>query len=382
MSLGLGLLALVHCGETTAEVSAAQNVPRDTVSLGKALFFDTNLSRNRTQSCASCHDPQRAFTDGRKNATAGAVSLGDDGISLGDRNAPTISYACLTPTFHKNEEGQYIGGLFADGRAATMTEQAAAPLLNPLEMALADEMAVRERIEENPDYRSMFKQLFGQSIFSDAGKVYMAVSQSIAAFEKSPQFAAFDSRYDRYLRGEYKMTKQQELGRQFFFSDLVNCNSCHLLNLSPLYPRETFTNYRYHNIGVPTNVAVRLKNGVDIDHRDPGLLDNPQVDDPAQRGKFKVPTLRNVSVSGPYMHNGIFKELRTVMLFYSKYMVSNDANRNNPETGKPWGKAEVEETVDLDLLQKRQPLDSYQVDALLAFLETLTDKRYEYLLEK
>lgn len=380
--LGLGVFVISFPAEAAKKLAVEQAVTQDIVSLGKTLFFDINLSQNRTQSCSSCHDPEHAFTDARDNDVNGAVSLGDDGFSLGDRNAPTISYAYLTPEFHLNEEGEYIGGLFHDGRAATMAEQAAGPLLNPLEMALADKRAVRERIQEKPNYVEVFKRLFGESVFTDAGKVYAAVSKSIAAFEKSPQFAPFDSRYDRYLRGEYKMTTPQELGRQFFFSDLINCNSCHLLNSSPLHRQETFTNYRYHNIGIPTNVAARMKNGVDLDHHDQGLLENPVVDDPAQSGKFKVPTLRNVSVSGPYMHNGIFKELRTVMLFYSKYLVSNETNRINPETKKPWRKAAVEHTVDLELLKQKQPLDDYHIDALMAFIETLTDRRYEHLLEK
>lgn len=381
LSPGFGLFLLCHVAQVTAGSAPEKGEPQNIVSLGEALFFDTNLSSNRTQSCATCHDPARAFTDGRANDLDGAVSLGDDGVSLGDRNAPTISYASLTPAFHKNEKGEYAGGLFYDGRAATLVEQAAGPLVNPLEMALADAVEVTQRIQENPIYVKAIKKLFGNSIFTEPNKVYTAVSQSIAAFEKSTQFAPFDSRYDRYLRGEYEMTKQQELGRQFFFSDLINCNSCHLINLSPLYKRETFTNYKYNNIGVPTNITARKKNGVDIDHSDQGLLENPLVDDPALSGKFKVPTLRNISVSGPYMHNGVFNDLRTVMLFYSKYMVSNETNRVNPETGESWGKAEVEATVDLNLLQQRQPLDSYHIEAVLAFLETLTDKRYEYLLK-
>ncbi len=378
--LGFSIFGL--CRLAAADPLAATAPVRDIVSLGEAFFFDTSLSRNRTQSCATCHDPERAFTDSRDNGTGAAVSLGDDGISLGDRNAPTISYASFTPAFHINDEAEYIGGFFHDGRAATLVDQAAGPPTNPLEMALADKSAVIARILENPSYVGALERLFGRSTPADADKLYEAVCQSIAAFEKSPPFAPFDSKYDRYLRGEYKMTKLQELGRQLFFSDLINCSSCHLLNSSPLYQQETFSNYRYHNIGVPVNIAVRKKNGVGIDHRDQGLLENPAVDDPGQSGKFKVITLRNVAVSAPYMHNGIFRELRTVLLFYSKFIVSNEANRNNPETGKPWGKAEIEETVNLDLLQKGQPLDNSHLTALLAFLETLTDKRYEHLLEK
>ncbi|HWK54079.1 MAG TPA: cytochrome-c peroxidase, partial [Hyphomicrobiales bacterium] len=95
--------------------------------LGRALFFDVNLSRDRTQSCATCHDPARAFTDWRDSGVNAAASLGDDQLSLGDRNAPTASYASLTPDFHRDAQGEYVGGQFWDGRAATLDAQAGGP---------------------------------------------------------------------------------------------------------------------------------------------------------------------------------------------------------------------------------------------------------------
>ncbi len=124
----------------------------DIASLGQALFLDSSLSANRNQSCASCHDSGHAFSDSRDNGVAGAVSLGDDGGSLGDRNTPGTTYASLIPDFHKNEKGEYVGGYFLDGRAATMTDQAAEPFVNPLEMALPDAAAVVERVGENSYY--------------------------------------------------------------------------------------------------------------------------------------------------------------------------------------------------------------------------------------
>jgi len=143
-----------------------------------------------------------------------------------------------------------------------------------------------------------------------------------------------------------------------------------------------FTTHRYHNIGVPVNREVRKKNGLGESHRDLGLLENPSIDDPSQAGKFKVPTLRNVAVTGPYMHNGVFKELETVILFYNKYILTNAESQTNPETGQPWGEPEVPETVEVDLLDDGQPVSSLQLSALVAFLETLTDKRYEPLLDR
>ena len=349
-------------------------------NLGQLLFFDLNLSANRNQSCASCHDPGRAFTDGRDNGVAGAVSLGDDGKSLGDRNAPGITYAFLIPNFHKNESGEYIGGYFLDGRAATMTEQAAEPFVNPIEMALPDRAAVVDRVRENPVYVDSFRKHFGESTLADTDKMFRVITESIVAFERTALFAPFDSKYDRYLRGEYELTVAEELGRVLFFSQLINCSSCHLLDTREFSPGELFSNHRYHNIGVPANARVRKMNGTKIGHRDLGLLENPEVGDPAMAGKFRVPSLRNVAVTGPYMHNGVFQDLRTAIIFYNRFTLSNEESQINPETGGPWGEAEVEETIDLDLLREGQPMAENHVEALVAFLTALTDQRYESLL--
>ncbi len=349
-------------------------------ALGRALFLDPNLSANRTQSCASCHDPARAFSDARENGVGGAVSLGDDGRSLGDRNAPATTYAFMSPPFGRDAGGAWAGGQFHDGRAATLVEQAAEPFTNPLEMALSGTAAVVARVRENPWYVEELTRLFGAGILTDHAQTFGAVTASLAAFERSAPFAAFDSRYDRYLRGEYAMSDREEMGRSLFFSSLTNCSSCHVLNTSAISPREPFTNYRYHNIGIPVNAEVRARNGLGSAHRDPGLLANPAVDDPAMAGKFKVPSLRNVAVTAPYMHNGVFRELRTAVLFYNKYTVHSEASRTNPESGKPWGEPEFGDTIDLELLAEGQPIDDVRVDALIAFLETLTDRRYEPLL--
>ena len=104
------------------------------------------------------------------------------------------------------------------------------------------------------------------------------------------------------------------------------------------------------------------------------------IDNFAEAGKFKVPTLRNVAVTAPYMHNGIFRELETVVVFYNKFILTNAESQTNPETGEPWGEPEIPETVDLDLLKEGQPVSPLQIRPLVTFLETLTDRRYEHLL--
>jgi len=364
----------------TDAISAPQGA--DIASLGQALFLDSSLSANRNQSCASCHDSGHAFSDSRDNGVAGAVSLGDDGSSLGDRNTPGTTYASLIPDFHKNEKGEYVGGYFLDGRAATMVDQAAEPFVNPLEMALPDVAAVVERVRENAYYVEALRKHFGESIFSDSDKAFLAITESIVAFERTALFTPFDSKYDRYLRGEYELTADEEIGRVLFFSQIINCSSCHLLDTREFSPHEVFSNHRYHNIGVPTNKQVREKNGIAVSHRDLGLLQNPAVDDPAMAGKFRVPSLRNVAVTGPYMHNGVFQDLRTAILFYNRFTLSNPKSQTNPETGEPWRAPEVAETVDLELLREGQPLAENYVVALVAFLTALTDQRYESLLDQ
>ncbi|KEA64542.1 Cytochrome c551 peroxidase [Marinobacterium lacunae] len=366
-----GLAAILISGcQTSTQTSDAR--PADTLAeLGQRLFFDPALSLNRTQSCSSCHDPAHAFTDPKGTAD----SLGDDGHSHGGRNAPTASYAALAPEFHRAEDGSYKGGQFHDGRASTLADQAMGPPLNPAEMGMTSKALVISRLAENPFYRSSFSSLFDDKVLQDPERGYRAMAESIAAFEQTALFSPFDSKYDRYLRGEYTMTPQEELGRTLFFSQqFTNCNQCHQLKRSPIDKRETFTDYSYRNIGVPANPE--LKRGIDL-----GLAANSRVEGAEHEGKFKVPTLRNVAVTGPYMHNGVFKDLRTVVLFYDHYNSRNPARAINPETGNPWGKPEVDRNLSEKELTSTPALDNRRVDALVAFMRTLTDKRYEPLLE-
>lgn len=351
--------------------------------LGRALFFDVGLSRDRTQSCATCHDPAEAFTDWRDNGVDSMASLGDDGHTLGDRNAPTLSYAAEAPAFGRNEQGRYRGGQFWDGRAADLATQAGQPILDPREMNMPDRAAVIERLREHEQYPTAFRTLFGEGILEDEEAAWGAMTRSIAAFEKTAFFSPFDSRYDRYLRGEYEPTGQEELGMALFFSQqFSNCNQCHMRKSLPESRRETFTNYRYFNIGTPANSALREANGLGKDHIDRGLSGNPLVEDEQAAGKMKVPTLRNVAVTGPWMHNGVFSELRTVVQFYNKYNSRNRAHQINPETGKPWREPEVDDNLALEELESGSALDERRIDAIVAFLKMLTDRRYEHLLDR
>lgn len=361
---------------------AGGSVPFKTLSeLGEALYFDTNLSKNRSQACASCHDPETAFRDPRDTVANGSFSMGDDGASFGDRNAPMAAYARLAPDFHITKDGVPVGGQFWDGRAKDLAAQAGGPPLNPIEMGMGGAHDVVSRLKEDRDYVNAFKVLFDQNIWDDDDAAFTAMTQAIAAFEKTDQFAPFDSKYDRWLQGDYKMTPNEELGRVLFFSQqFTNCNECHQLKAAGA-KGETFTNYQYHNIGVPQNRAQREADGRNPDFVDNGLLDNPAITDPSFKGKYKVPSLRNVAVTAPYMHNGVFHDLKTVVRFYNKYNSRSKAAQIDNETKKPWAAPEVPDTISLTELEKGDALDTRRENALVAFLKTLTDKRYEPLLK-
>jgi cytochrome c peroxidase len=361
------------------------------VNLGRSLFFDANLSLRRTVSCSTCHDVNRAFIDARylepdtTNPVHGALSVGDDGVTLGGRNAPTATYAQFAPDFASLPSGGYIGGLFHDGRALDLKAQAKGPLLDPAEMMMPDAATVVDRIQENPDYVTQFKALYGETVFDGTDNAYDAVAESIAAFEMTEAFAPFDSRYDRSRLDPadpdyYDMSPLEQQGYTLFFDlNRTGCALCHTLNSESEAPQELFTNYGYRNIGTPKNLEALLARDGHTDTVDYGLGERPDINDSAHFGKFKVPTLRNIAVTGPYMHNGVFKELRTVINFY-EHMSGNGTDPINPETGEAWADPEINATISRGALERLQPLEAGDVDALITFLKLLTDRRFEPLL--
>ena len=360
-------------------VYAAQTIDEIKINLGQTLFFDQNLSLNRNQSCASCHNPTLSFTDPGPNPVESAASLGSDETSIGDRNTPGINYAASSPEIYFDESlGRYRGGQFWDGRAATLEEQARQPLFNPKEMALVDKAMLSKRIKQTDYYIENFPKAFGLPVFSDDESLLAAVAVSLAAFQKADFFSPFDSKYDRYLRGDHPLSAMEETGRALFFSKTrSNCTNCHL-NKHSADLTEPFSNFSYYNIGVPVNRTLRLKNGMDKNFRDLGFtLESDQENFPG-RGRFKVPGLRNVVVTSPYMHNGVFRELKTVLEFHDRY--NNSTRILNPETRAPWAEAETEEWIDSKMLEGRN-LSDKDIDALIAFLKLLTDRRYEKLIE-
>lgn len=393
-SLSLVLSACGGGGGSGGNGSSETNTPafETTVELGEAFFFDENLSANKTQSCATCHNPDNGFIDDRLNADGQRLtgSLGDDEFSIGDRNAPSLSYISQAPDFsfgqHTRFNSQqddyegYLGGYFYDGRARDKASQAAEPMLSEIEMGMLTMEAVVERIKEDSDYVESMTEIFGANVFDNDETAFSAVTESIAAFEESDFFSPFDSKYDL---SEIPVISKAALGEALFFSQqFTNCATCHQLN-SISSSTETFTGYEYHNIGVPKNVALRGLNGSEDSLIDVGLADNEQITGSTaeQRGKFKVPTLRNIAVTGPYMHNGVFTELDTVIKFYDQYLTGSEFTIN-PETGEAWAEPEVTENLNLEELQDGRTLDQDDVDALVCFLYTLTDAKYEHLLDE
>jgi len=379
-------------------------------ALGKSLFFDQNISLTRKTSCATCHNPEHAFIDDRFSKTGinqtvfinGAFSVGDDGSSLGGRNAPTATYAQFIPTFSKANDGNYSGGQFHDGRAATLAVQAAGPPLDAAEMQMSDKNAVVDRLKENSTYVNVFQELYGSVIFDDINASYAAMAESIAAFENTDLFSPFNSKYDKFRDcreagkstttcfNEGNWTNEEDQGYSLFFSSAnTNCAKCHSINSNSeavLGQREMFTNFKYENIGTPRNItAMDARAALGLQASDAvfkglgGVIESTDVNFALHLGKSKVPTLRNIAVTAPYMSNGVFSKLRTVLEFYDHQGVGNRVN--NPETGAPWIANDNNLTVNRGLLGSTQELSDSKIKALEAFLRTLTDKPYESLLE-
>ena len=353
-------------------------------SLGEKIFNDKSLSKDGTQSCASCHDSQHAFTDPRKNKSSlnatlpGSVSTGQDGKSFGDINAPSATYAAFVPDFHfDKKEKLYVGGLFLNGRAKNLVEQAKQPFLNPSEMQTTEKKVVAK---VKAKYSAAMKSLYGEHIFNSTKEAFTAVAKSIAAFERTEKFSSFDSKFDKVLKGKAHFTKEEELGLKLFKDEKKgNCAACHPVpTLESSKTESLFTDFTYDNLGGPKNKRVRSLNGKGSQFVDNGLLDNPKVKDKKLKGAFRVPSLRNVAVTAPYLHNGIFKNLETVVHFYNTRDVKGSVN---PETQKPWGKAEVNIGKNVDELGNLELSDA-EVKAIVAFMKTLTDERYEHLILK
>lgn len=333
--------------------------------LGKQLFSETRLSEPAGQACISCHNPTAGFSRMQDSASPSPVSPGAIKHRFGNRNTPTISYAAYIPKldFDKKEE-HYVGGLFLDGRENSLEDQAKGPLLNPVEMAIPDKNILFHKLK-TLGYESSFKKVYGNSGFENADSVLKKLASSIAAYERSFELSPFDSKYDAYLNAKATLTEQEQRGLKVFEAeDKGNCAACHPSQPDSENKRPLFTDFTYDNLGVPANTKNPFyKQSKEFNPDGENYIDSGLgtiVKDAKQNGKFRVPTLRNIAKTAPYMHNGVFENLKEVVDFY------------NTRDTKKWPKPEVSENVNKDELGDLK-LTEQEVDDLIAFMKTLTD---------
>jgi cytochrome c peroxidase len=355
--------------------------------LGKALFFDKNLSEPRGQACAACHAPNVGYTgpDAKINAQ-GAVYQGAMPGRFGNRKPPTAAYAGDSPVF---SGPPFVGGMFWDGRATGATlhdplaEQAQGPFLNPLEQNNPDAQAVVRKAKAS-SYRHLFLEVCGSGKTVD--QYYECIGRSIAAYERSKEVSTFTSKFDYWLKGKAKLTGQERQGLELFRGK-AKCDGCHVST----GPQPLFTDFTYDNLGVPKNPKNPFYKELDVnplgaDWVDLGLGDAlmkagyPAAVYEPELGKMKVPTLRNVDQRPnnhfvkAYAHNGYFKSLEEIVHFYNTRDVLPvcDAKSIKLAGSKCWPAPEYADTVnhtelgDLGLTRGEE-------NALVAFLKTLSD---------
>jgi cytochrome c peroxidase len=368
------LLALVVIGGT---IACSRTAPISKEQLGATLFSDPGLSHPAGQACADCHAAKVAFRDPESSRS---TSMGVVPTRFGMRNAPTAMYASLVPPLHRDDSGRWIGGLFWDGRAGNLEAQAEVPLLNPLEMNNPDRATVVASVRA-ASYAPSFRALFGAHALDDVDTAFGHICEALATFERSSRLAPFSSRYDHYLAGTATLTAAELRGLAIFEDPARgNCAGCHPSRPSADGAAPLFTDHSYANLGIPRydNSKFYLQPPVYnpagarfIDH---GLM--ATVGDPAQDGKFRVPTLRNIAETPPYGHNGYFENLAYFLDFLNTRDVGSrevgTCTRASPRARCGWPGAEVPATVDHRVGDLG--LDDQELADLRAFLETLSDE--------
>ena len=348
--------------------------------IGERIFFDASLSEPAGVSCASCHDPARAFSG--DNGSKLAVARGSRPASLGTRNTPTLMYLATAPEFkfiQRDGKQVPVGGFFWDGRAATREGQAKEPLLNPLEMnnASAKKLAAKVAAAE---YAPLIRRAFGADVFTDPERAFDAIAISLTAFQSTALFAPFTSKFDAVVRGQARFTEQEERGFGLFtIRQKGNCAECHTIDRDSKNPRDSlFTDFGYHALGLAR--AVDIPRNSDKKFIDMGLCGPQRTNAPNGKkwcGFFKTPTLRNAEVTAPYMHNGRLTTLRDAVAFYA-------TRDTHPERWYSKGKFDdlppaLHGNVDRDTPPyhrepgKRPALNDEEIDDIVVFLRTLTD---------
>ena len=410
-----GACFLVCCLIVTGGMAAKQALT-EKEKLGKLIFFDQSLSLRNNQSCASCHAPSVGWTGPIPGINLrGSVYPGSIRTAFGNRKPPTAAYATTAPLFNYDRQEQiFFGGNFWDGRATgwqlgnPAADQAGGPFLNPVEQALPDKAAVVSKVCSSK-YAQLFTKVWGDDACADVDEAYDYIALSIAAYEGSFEVNQYSSKFDAVMAGKASFTDQEAWGKQLFESDQKGkCALCHILGPQGVGQPALFTDYTFDNLGIPKNplnpfyktdpnfvdrgLGDFLKNLAESDDwrtaqyvtgvkefSNEVLLDLAAEND----GKHKVPTLRNVALApGPgftkaFGHNGYFKSLKGIVHFYNTRDVKNpcpdpmtteaDALRQNC-----WPAPEVSKNVNTDELGNLG-LTSAEEDAIVAFLETLSD---------
>lgn len=271
----------IPLGLIDPEIPADNALTLAKVELGRQLYFDKRLSVDDTVSCATCHDPQHGFAESE------AISIGIQG-KKGTRNAPTVLNAALFDV------------QFWDGRAPSLEEQAKGPIVNPVEMGMPSLEALVEKLKKFPEYKKSFTEAFPEGITADN------IVRAIAAYERT--LLAGDSPFDRYFYGkeENAISPAAKRGLEVF-REKGRCVTCHEI----LSSFALFTDQKFHNVGV----------GMDKPNPDLGryLVTKEEKD----MGAFKTPTLRNVALTAPYMHDGSEPTLESVVELYDRGGIPN-----------------------------------------------------------
>ena len=374
-----GLLALALAAlpaRTQAPYAQRFDVPRLT-ALGRAIFFDAELSPSGAVSCASCHDPKHAY--GPPDA---------DTLKLGFRAAPSLRYLNTVPPFTEhsfdNDGDDSVdlgptGGHTWDGRASSAHEQARLPLLAPEEMGGPTSQAVIERLRGAP-YASQMKALFGADVFDRGEAAFDAATMALEVFQQSPQdFYPFSSRYDAMLRGQGQLNAQEMRGLALFDDPAKgNCASCHLSAIRADGAFPLFTDFGHIAIAVPRNPAIKAN--ADPAFHDLGLCGPLRTDLASQAeycGRFRTPSLRNVALRHTFFHNAAVTSLAQAVRFYVQR--DTDPARWYGASGKfddlP---ARYHANVNVEAPFGGSPgspplLTDAEIDDVVAFLGTLTD---------
>ncbi len=354
------------------------------IELGRRIFFDAAFSEPPGTSCASCHDPARAFS-GDHGSGAG-VATGSRPGTLARRSTPSLYYLAYVPRFrffNEDDDRQGVdpepyGGFFWDGRSDSLISLVRQPLLNPREMNNRDAAQIADKLRRAP-YAATFSEAFPGAL-DDPEKAVEALGEALASFLTSPAMAPFSSKYDDYLRGKATLTPTEAKGLTLF-KDLrrVGCAKCHkLVDTSPEPQRSMFTDFGYEAVGAPRNARLPVRD------EDRGLCERTDTANPTSDAhwcaSFRTPSLRNVALRPGYMHNGAFTNLRDVVSFYAtrttkptRWYPSGSAFDDTPT---PYRNLINVTVVPYNRSRGDAPaLSETEIDAIVAFLGTLTDRR-------